>query len=492
VAQVEAGGETARARPDADRALVAPAVQPGSLRSAVAGRELWIALEVLAILSWVVVRTVFGDRGEAYVVWSILTAVLAVVSPVSGLVVVAATAPFFEPATVTAVIGWRTLIVVALALGVGLRLLAGGWRTYPRAPVALAAVGVGVVTLAGVVLSFRRFDEEFATRAAASWLVSVGGAMLVLLAALWVFREGDRRPLYAGVGASVVAGVICLVEYFAPGSVSGSPVAWVGFWKDFGNRIAGVIASPNGVATLFVMPAAIVVAAALLGSEMPPRLRLVAALAAAPLLLALVLTLSRAALIAFLIFGVVFAWRIRRELGIGLLVLGIVGGIVLLPSYLQARSQLAPVEGAVEPGSVLVASDQYRLRAWGAASRMFLDDPLKGQGFLSYRRVAPEFGDRVLNSPHNEWLRLFAEEGIAGGLAGIALVGTALVVLRRASGWLGAGIFAGFLGYVAMASFNNPFLFIQISIVLFTAVAYGVATVTRARDGPRARSVASA
>ena len=483
MAQVEVGGEAERAPRDAGRALGAAAALPESLRSAVAGRELWIALEVLAIVSWVVVRTAFGERGEAYVAWSILAAVLAVVSPVSGLVVLAATAPFFEPATVTRVIGWRTLIVVALALGVGVRVLAGGWRTYPRAPVAFAAVAVGVVTLAGVVLSLRRFDEEFATNAAGNWLVSIGGAMLVLLAALWVFREGDRRPLYVAVGASVVAAIVCLVEYFAPGSIAGSPIEWVGFWKDFGNRIAGVIASPNGVATLFVMPAAILVAAVLLASD--TRLRLWAAVGAAPLILALVLTLSRAALIAFLIFGVVFAWRIRRELGMGLLVVGLVAGIVLLPSYLQARSQLAPVDGAVTPGSVLVASDQTRFRAWAAAAAMFRDDPLKGQGFLSYRRIAPEFGDRILNSPHNEWLRLFAEEGIAGGLAGIALVGAALVVLRRAPGWLGAGIFAGFLSYVVMASFNNPFLFIQISIVVFTAVAHGVATVTRPRDGPQ-------
>ena len=78
-----------------------------------------------------------------------------------------------------------------------------------------------------------------------------------------------------------------------------------------------------------------------------------------------------------------------------------------------------------------------------------------------------------LNSPHNEWLRFFAEQGIAGGLVGLALVLTGLARLARVPGWLGTGILAAFLSYVIAASFNNPLLFIQISIVVFTIVGTG-------------------
>ena len=36
------------------------------------------------------------------------------------------------------------------------------------------------------------------------------------------------------------------------------------------------------------------------------------------------------------------------------------------------------------------------------------------------------------------------------------------------------GILAGAAGYFLMASFNNPFLFIQVSVVVFTAIGFGL------------------
>ena len=122
---------------------------------------------------------------------------------------------------------------------------------------------------------------------------------------------------------------------------------------------------------------------------------------------------------------------------------------------------------------MLVATDVLRFTAWEASIRMFADRPVTGWGFRSYRVIGDRYGDVVLNSPHNEWLRFFAEQGIAGGLVGLALVLTGLARLARVPGWLGAGVLSGFLSYVIAASFNNPLLFIQISIVVFTIVGTG-------------------
>src|SRR4029079_13667195 len=79
-------------------------------------------------------------------------------------------------------------------------------------------------------------------------------------------------------------------------------------------------------------------------------------------------------------------------------------------------------EGAVTTGSILVASDEFRFRAWAAALQMVQDKPLVGQGYLAYKELADVFGDPVLGSPHNEWLRIFAEEGVIVGLVGIAFL----------------------------------------------------------------------
>ena len=128
-----------------------------------------------------------------------------------------------------------------------------------------------------------------------------------------------------------------------------------------------------------------------------------------------------------------------------------------------------------------MASDEFRFRAWGAALRMVEDKPLIGQGYLAYKELAETFGDPVLGSPHNEWLRIFAEEGVIVGLVAIAFLVATAVTLARVPGWLGTGILAGFLGYVIAASFNNPLLFVRVSAVAFGIVGVGLALAERAR-----------
>jgi O-antigen ligase len=267
------------------------------------------------------------------------------------------------------------------------------------------------------------------------------------------------------------------VEYVAPGTISGGPFGWIGFWKDFGARLAGIVPSPNAVSALLIVPTMVLLAAALLARDL--RLRLVALVASLPLLAAHYLTFSRSPILALYVFVVVAAWRIRRWFGVAALAVGLVVGVALLPSYLAIRSQSSGVETI--PGTVLVASDEFRLRAWGAATRMWADAPLTGQGYLAYKSLADAYGDPILGSPHNEWLRLFAEEGAIVGLVGLAFVVATGATLARVPGWLGTGLLAGFLGYVVAASVNNPLLFVRVSAVAFPIIGVGLALAQRAR-----------
>jgi hypothetical protein len=394
------------------------------------------------------------------------------VSPTSGLVIIAATGPFFEPVSLTRALGLRHILVGVLGISVLLRLFAGGWRRMRWSPPVLLGIALAGLTALGVVNTYQRFDEDWAGHAAGSWLATIGGAMIILVAAGWVARSGTTRPLVAAIAAAVVAGALSLADHFAPGSISNGPIAWIGFWKDFNGRLGGAIPSPNAMAALLIVPTAVLVFWAILSRGR--QLGRVAAMAtAAPLVIALYVTYSRAALLALFVIAVVLSWRIRRAFGIGVLALGIVGGAILLPGYLQLRSQSA-LEGTVQPGSILVASDELRFRAWGAAIGMWQDDPVVGQGFLAYKELGDAYGDPVLGSPHNEWLRLFAEEGTVGGIAGLAFIATTLWWLSRGRDAVAGGILAGAAGYFLMASFNNPLLFIQVSVVVFTAIGYGL------------------
>jgi hypothetical protein len=466
-AQPGAGGEAQPGVLDLYRSVWATALQ-FIVRYRVA-----IVVEIGMIALWFVLRTVVSVEGRAYLAWTLLASGIAFVSPSSGLVILLATAPFYEPLKVTKDLGQREVLVAALGLSVAARLVLGGWRRMVwTAPVRLALL-LGLATALGVVYTFRHYPVDWAIHAEQTWLATVGGAMILLLVGVWVAAVGGRRFVVAAVVASTIAVALSLVDLLVPDSVSKSPIAWIGFWKDFGPRLGGAVPSPNGMAALAVMPMGVLTAVAVLGRDRRV-VRIASAAAAALLLVAMYLTYSRAALLALYMLAVVIAWRIRKRLGQAVLVVGLIVGILLLPKYLQIRGQVGAEAGAVTPDSVLVASDRDRFTAWQAAIAMFEKKPLTGQGFLSYRRLGKSFGDPILGSPHNEWLRFFAEEGILGGAIGLAFLATTLSWLSHARGALGAGILAGVAGYFTMATFNNPFLFIQISAVAFPLLGYAL------------------
>ena len=113
---------------------------------------------------------------------------------------------------------------------------------------------------------------------------------------------------------------------------------------------------------------------------------------------------------------------------------------------------------------------------------MWHDEPIVGEGFLAYKQLADEHGDTALGSPHNEWLRLFAEEGTVTGIVGLAFVVSTLWWLSRRRDPVAGALLAGAAGYFLMASFNNPLLFTQISAVAFTGIGYGLARAVRRDD----------
>lgn len=449
-------------------------------RDVLVRRRVAIAVEVGMIGLWLILRTVYSVESRPYLLWTVIAAGIGLVSPTSGLVILAGTAPFFEPVSLSRVLGMRHVLVAVLGISVLLRLVLGGWRRMPWSPPVVLAIAIGGLTAIGVGVTSMRFSTDWTQTSAQTWLSSIGGAMIVLVVAVWVARDGTWRPAAAGIAAAVVAGGLSLIDHFAPGSVANGPLGWIGFWKDFNGRLGGAVPSPNGMAALLILPTAVLIFWGILGRG---RIwaRAGALVIAVPMVVALYVTYSRAALLALFVLVVVLCWRIRRTLGVVVLAGGIIGGAILLPSYLQLRSQSAP-EGAVTPGSILVASDEYRFRAWGAAVGMWQNQPMTGQGFLAYKQLADSYGDPVLGSPHNEWLRLFAEEGTVGGLAGVAFLAGTLWWLWRRRNPIGSAILAGTAGYFLMASFNNPLLFAQISAVAFTTIGFGLAVAGRNDD----------
>jgi hypothetical protein len=456
-------------------------------RAAVARWRLDILVEVAMVIAWFAVRTLVDVDARAYLLWVVAAGALALVAPRSGLVVFVATSVFYEPDSLARTLGPRELILLPLGLGVLIQIVADRLRWRPGIAIWLALLLL-LGTALGVVHTYLVFDQDFQLHAAQSWIGNMLGPVILLIAAAWTARAGNLRVLVVATAVGVVAAVVCLIEYAAPGTISNGPLAWVGFWKGFGTRLAGTIPSPNALSAQLIVPTMVLLAAVVLARDL--RLRVLALVALLPVVAAQYLTFSRAPFITLYLFVVIVAWRFRRVAGIAVLVAGLVIGALALPGYLQLRGSSVS-EGAVRPGSILVASDELRFTAWGAAIRMVRDAPLTGQGYLAYKALADTYGDPALGSPHNEWLRIFAEEGVIVGLVGIVFLVATGLTLARVPGWLGTGILAGFIGYVVAASFNNPLLFVRVSAVAFASIGVGLALAKRARapaDTTRAES----
>lgn len=431
---------------------------------------LWVELALIGL--YFALRTIDADRLQM-TLWLVAVVVLCVATPRGGLVVLAAVAPFNEGLNLTRDVGSKTVIAAALVGSVALR-----WafdrsaRTRPSAPVVLAGVLL-VGTGLGLVRTWQRWGPAFTGLAAQTWLQGIATMLLVFVAAVWITRDGERRPLVAALAATTIAGFISLVDFRGDAAIRDSALGWAVVGEFIPSRLTGVIRSPTSTAALVMLPTCVYLAAVVLAPGR--RLRLAAAALTAPLLAAAYLTYNRAVFIALYVLAVIVGWRIGRRLGIALLVSGIVLGAALVPWYVSVRGQAVGGGGQLEPGQVLVASDQMRLGAWAAAGRMFLDEPLLGQGYRAYRQLSKEYGDPVLNAPHNEWLRLFAEHGAIVGLLGLAFLLTTAIRLARSPGWLGAGLFASFLSLCIAASFNNVFLFNQVTIPAMVMAGTGVA-----------------
>jgi hypothetical protein len=470
-------------------------------------RRLAIAVEISLIVLYIVLRTLDTSRFSLQL-WTIATAIVAIVSPTSGLVVLAAIAPFSEPLTITRQLGVKPLLAVAIGLGTLIRVLIWAWghlqtqglrsitalpRTSTDRRLALVAASLAsaamllIGTGLGVVHTTRAFDGDFANAAAQTWLAGIGGGLILFLCAALAGASGTIRPLVAAVCSAVVGGVVSLIDYVDGGAIRGAVVDWLLRPNRLEGRLTGIIPSPNAVEALLISPTVLLIAIAVLGRDV--RLRSAALVALVPLGIALYFTYSRAALIGVFVAVVVTTWSLRRHVGIAVLLIGIVAGIALLPTYIQARASQVGPQAAPRPGEIFIATDAWRLRAWGAATRMWLDEPLVGHGFLSYQALHEAYGDPMLRSPHNEWLRFFAEEGALVGLGALAFVGVTAGALSYGRGAIGVGTLAAFLAFIAATLFNNPFLFVQVLAIAFTIAGVGVGCIAGRRTAAALPSV---
>ncbi|MDQ3492785.1 MAG: O-antigen ligase family protein [Chloroflexota bacterium] len=442
------------------------------------------AVAAFLVAAFVILRSA-GMGTPVPEVWAALASLVALVSPLAGFLAAVALGPFDDWPVLGTEAGGRAVLVAALALSVAVRLSRGmraptrsgltALRPRTRSPLqtpAGMALGSAAVVLLGTGLGVMhttlRFGTDLGYQAAQLWATGVGMALVVLFIGAWFGARNELRPVLVAAGAAVVGVGFSLVYQVMPAFLATSPLEWLIVVERGARRLDGILAAPNAMAMLALLPACLLVARLI---HVRSALALVVgAVVMSVLAVGALATSSRSAVLAVAAVAVAYAWHIRRSAAIVMLVVAGVGAAVLVPLYVEQRAG-TPLPGA---GDILqdffTAGDRIRSAGWAAAIRMALDSPLIGQGFRSYLVLHEQFGDAVQTAPHNEWLRLYAEQGIVVGTAGLIFLGAALTAFWRMRGSLALGAFGTLLAYAIMAGFNNPLNYAQLNIPTFAVL----------------------
>jgi hypothetical protein len=436
--------------------------------------RLAILIELLLIASYIVVRTADVSR-PGLLGWTLLLGVVCVVAPASGLTALVAIVPFSEWLLLDRDTGIKILIPPLLGLGVLLRLAVGrSWQRPDLVTVLVIAVLVG--TGFAVALATSRFGSEVGFRAVVYWLAGPGGGLIVLLVARHSARAGNLRPLIVATASIAIAALASLIDFINPDVIRNGGLNWLVRPTVDLTRLTGIIPAPNAVAALFMAGTAVMVVILVFGRRAGldwRRFLLLAPIAWCAV--AIWFTYSRTGILALFLLAVLYGTWWRRRIGLTILAVGLAVAVVAVPVYLQYRASTIGSGAVSASGGLLTLSDVERLDAWGSAWRMWLDSPLIGSGTLAFKQVHAAYGSVNIAAPHNEFLRLMAEDGILVAVAFIALCIVLGIHLWRARGVIALASLGALVSLLAAASYNNPFGYVQVVVPIFAIVGCGLA-----------------
>lgn len=231
-----------------------------------------------------------------------------------------------------------------------------------------------------------------------------------------VKTERDWRPFFVALGCTTLA--LTGLAVFQRFTGWWSPT-WE--WTQAGSRrVTGVYTSPNALG-LFIVPVMAVYAWYI--TQRKTHQRWVAAVLLAGIL-AILLAVSKGAIIAFIATLLLLAWLTTKRRKQVLFGLAIVAAIILLSPLRAPFLQLATLQ---------TDSGQSRIQLYKGTVEIVKGHPLTGTGLAgfgpAFERVRPDQYTEKLIYPHNIFLNFWVETGLLG-LA--AIIWIMVIVARTA------------------------------------------------------------
>lgn len=254
------------------------------------------------------------------------------------------------------------------------------------------------------------------------------------------------RALRRGVNA-LLTGVILLSAPVVYQGLSGSTNQLFGFGSmlykeivpgEFGWRMGGAIGDPNFLAMVLVAALPLALIQVLEPGAHWGR-RLLAALAAVLALAATFFTYSRASLLGVALIGIVLvAKHPRRKWVLAGAAAALLAALAIMPGAFFSRLGTLTEITQARKEAIPDTSFQIRLNADVAGALMFTHHPLLGVGpanypanYQHYSELSGLAVDPTLRDPHNLYIQIAAETGLAGIVAFTALMWMSFSLMER-------------------------------------------------------------
>jgi len=374
----------------------------------------------------------------------------ALIAPYAGLAVLAFMSPLVAPSLIPAP-GFASVLVGAILLGCIYRLPIDRPRLRAGAPILLMAAIVLFVTV-------QQLPEMLAGYASAAdhavgylyiqILTGFGG----IVAAIWLMSGRSPYPILAmAIAGAVTAALIALVPAVAP-MLAGALANVSGKSVDL-SRAVGTFGNPNFMGGSAAI--SLVAATSLMAIAESRRVRVLLLVCAILLGGAVIISLSRGALVTAVVGLVAVGLTRGRRTAIAVVVVGLAGALVIIPAFVEWR--LVSLFGPASATAIqqTAESDANRLTGALAGVSMFLSSPIVGVGFGHYLAAAREIPG-VFASAHNWYTYVLGEQGIVGTVLFVSVLATVALRLRSLSSRPRS------VGFSVLAAFSAACLFLEV------------------------------
>lgn len=209
-------------------------------------------------------------------------------------------------------------------------------------------------------------------------------------------------------------------------------------WRELDNptwQVFSTFFNPNPLGGFFAMVFPLAVSATLTATALGRRV--VWGFCAAMLAGMILPTYSKGAMLAIvaavIVYVLALAWRTHRGRRAVIAALAVVGLVVLLGAAAVLLVEPAR-ERAAAVASSQSASNMFRILTWKGTLGMAAAHPWLGVGPAAFKYVYPKYAIAgYVEAAHQNYLQMFAELGVAGGLAFLWLLGSALFTAARAA-----------------------------------------------------------